>query len=416
MKETLTERQLERYRNCLKNRFPIIGAIICWQVLKRLEKHREDPRVVSLLVEFLKSDSKFISSRAEEILSSLTTKGAIDTICEYAILNPKSKVAEICVKKAYKPSDSERLCLFLFVTRQLDEYFKEDRDFITLRIIYEHSEQFIRDRIMEVVREGDIRCQPFAIMPRKSLRECSEQEITLALESCIRHKDWERLFSASLELPLKYSLPMFILLRDLEWSPQEPSQRALFEKIKAHLKDVKFTKPEPQKWTSKLFEIWLSRGRRLEYQLVGEDALVKRLESATPVEAVSIVGALARKETRNQQVIDKIQNHKHWFVRLAGVLTGITKDIVIDRFYEDNWWIKELTGLPGALEFWPQHATPSDLARLNNAPPSAYLGDIGKIRMILREILQWRVTTGTFVEMAIEATPTSAEFVKVGTD
>jgi len=72
--------------------------------------------------------------------------------------------------------------------------------------------------------------------------------------------------------------------------------------------------------------------------------------------------------------------------------------------------------LPGVLEFLPQRATPSDLAKLNNAPPSAYTGELGVVRSVLREILAYRVTTGSFAEMVIEATPTSAEFVKVGTD
>ncbi|MGC8744509.1 MAG: hypothetical protein ACP5T0_11585 [Verrucomicrobiia bacterium] len=416
MKKNLKDKQLEKYKNCLNFRFPVIGWLICWRVLKILDNHREDTRVVSLLINFLNSDSLFVSKRAEDILSKLTSKSAIDTICEYAILNPKSNAAKICLNKGYKPSDDERLCLFLFVTGQLDEYFKEDPDFTMLRIIYEHSEQNIRDRIMDIVKEGDIRCQPFALMPRKSLTECTEQEIKLALESCVRHKDWDRLFIAALELPLKYSIPTFILLRDTDWKPKNPEHESLFNKIKPHLAELKFDEPEQQKYKSKTMEIWLSQGKRLEYQLLSEEVLVRRLDSAKPPEAVAIIAALARKQIRDEKVIDKIRNHPHWLVRLAGILTGITKDIVIDKFYEANWWIKELSGLPGVLEFWPQQATPEDLAKLNNAPPSAYEGVNGKIRYILREVLQWRVTTGTFAEMVIEATPTSAEFVKVGED
>ncbi|MGC8830570.1 MAG: hypothetical protein ACP5TE_12425 [Verrucomicrobiia bacterium] len=416
MKPFLTNKKLQRYRSCLQTRFPLIKWLICWRVLKMLENYREDPRVVSLLIEFLDSDSRFVSRRAEEILLNLTSKNAIDTLCEYAILNPKSKAARICLKKHYKPSDNERLCLFLFVTGQLEDYFKEDPDFAILRIIYEHADQNIRERIMDVVREGDIRCQPFAIMPRKSLVECTEQEIKLALESCIRHQDWDRLFTAALELPLKYSLPVFLLLKDKNWIPKNPDHTALFEKIKSHLSDFQFDESKQEKWTSKTFEIWLSQGRRLEYQLLSEEVLLRKLDSAKPTEGVTIVAALARKQVRNERVIDKIRNHPHWLIRLAGVLTGITKDIVIDRFYEVNWWVKELAGMPGVLEFWPQQATPEDLSKLNLAPQSAYEGVNGKVRSILRDLLQWRITTGTFAEMVIEATPTSAEFVRVGED
>jgi len=206
------------------------------------------------------------------------------------------------------------------------------------------------------------------------------------------------------------------MFRDMNWEPQQPEHKSLFERIKSHLIGFEFAEPLPKQWTSKLFDTWLSQGRRLEYQLLDEDVLFRRLDSAKPYESVSIVSALARKETRNERVIDKIRNHPHWLVRLAGFITGITKDIAIDKFYEINWWIKELAGLPGVLEFLPQRATPSDLAKLNNAPPSAYTGELGVIRSVLREILAYRVTTGSFAEMVIEATPTSAEFVKVGTD
>ena len=416
MKKKLTESQLKQFREYLKVKFPILSWIIRWRILKILENYREDPQVVLMLIDLLNSDSTYLKTRAEEILLSLNSTDAIDAICEYVILNPKSKAAEICLRKQYRPSDNERLILYFFVTRQLDEYFKEDHDFTMLRIIYEHSEQVIRERIMEVVREGDIRVQPFAIMPRKFLSQCTEEEIKLAFESCIRHKDWERLFLAALELPLKYSLNVFIMFRDMNWEPQQAEHKSLFERIKSHLIGFEFAEPLPKQWTSKLFDTWLSQGRRLEYQLLDEDVLFRRLDSAKPYESVSIVSALARKETRNERVIDKIRNHPHWLVRLAGLITGITKDIAIDKFYETNWWIKELAGLPGVLEFLPQRATPSDLAKLNNAPPSAYTGELGVIRSVLREILAYRVTTGSFAEMVIEATPTSAEFVKVGTD
>lgn len=416
MKTTLTKAQLQKFKEYLNIKFPIISWIIRWKILNILENYRENPQVVLMLIDLLTSDLVYLRSRAEQILSNLTTSNAKDALCDYVILNPKSKASEICLKKQYRPSDNEQLCLYLFVTRQLDEYFKEDQDFTMLRIIYEHTEQIVRERIMEVVREGDIRVQPFAIMPRKSLSECNEQEIKLAFESCIRHKDWERLFLAALELPLKYSLNIFIMFRDMDWEPQMPEYKSLLEKIKSHLNGFEFSEPPSKPWNSKLFEVWLSQGRRLEYQLLDEDVLLRRLDSAKPYEAVSIISALARKETRNERVIDKIRNHPHWMARLAGLITGITKDIAIDKFYETNWWIKELAGLPGVLEFLPQRATPSDLAKLTNAPPSAYTGQLGTIRSILREILAHRVTTGTFAEMVIEATPTSAEFVRVGTD
>jgi hypothetical protein len=409
----ITEEKLNKYRRYLTIRFPLIGFILCYHAIEILEKNKEDPRVTLTLVDYLNSKWKRISERAERALSSLKSKQAIDTLCRFAIQNPEHKVAEICKKCGYHPSDEEEECLFLFVTRQLDEFFKIDPDFTTLRIIYEHSDEKIREKILDVVRSGDARCQPFAMQPRKELTSCTEQEIRLAIDSCIRHKDWDRLFNSALELPLKYSIPVFILLRNTDWTPAQPELRELYEKIKTHLEGINFKEFKIPNWRSHLFETWLARGKRLEYQLLSEDTLLRRLETATPLEAVPIVSALAIKATRNERIIQYIRTHPHWPVRLAGTLTGLTKDIVLDRTLESNWWINELSGLPGVLEFWPCRATPGDLAKLNLAPASAYEGEFGKYRAILRDILAYKVTTGTFAEIVIEATPTSAEFVRV---
>lgn len=409
----ITEAKLKQYRRYLEIRFPLLNFLLCYFAVKTLENHREDPRVILVLIDYVNARWKKIAARAEQALSSLKSKQAIDALCEFVIHHPEHKVAEICRRCGYRPSNEEDECLFLFVTRQLDEFFKIDPDFTILRIIYEHADDKIREKILDVVRSGDARCQPFAIRPRKALIDCTEQEIKLAVDSCIRHKDWERLFNSALELPLKYSIPVFILLRDLDWTPEKPELRELYEKIKSHLEGVSLKEFKIPNWRSHLFETWIARGKRLEYQLVSEDTLLRRLEAATPVEAVSIVSALAIKATRNERIIQYVRTHPHWFVRLAGLLTGLTKDIVLDRMMEPNWWINELSGLPGVLEFWPCRATPGDLAKLNYAPPSTYEGEFGKYRAVLREILAYKVTTGTFAEIVIEATPTSAEFVRV---
>ncbi|MCX7872120.1 MAG: hypothetical protein N2487_02405 [Verrucomicrobiae bacterium] len=412
----ITELKLNKYRRYLKIRFPLVGFILSYHAIEILENEREDPRVVPLLVEYADSRWRIVSRRAERALASLKSRQAIDAICNFAVLNPEHKVVKICVKCGYRPSDEEDECLFLFVTRQLDEFFKIDPEFTILRLLYEHAEQRVKERILEVVRSGDIRCQPFAIQPRKALTECTEQEIKLAIDSCVRHKDWERLFISALELPLRYSLQIFMILRDIGWNPEKPDLRELFERIVVLLNGLKYEEFRTNDWSSHLFETWMGRGKRLEYQLLNEDVLFHRLEIANPVEAVHIVSALAIKGTRTERIIQYVRMHPHWFVRLAGLLTGLTKDIVMDRMRESNWWINELSGLPGVLEFWPSRATPGDLVKLNHASQSAYEGAYGIYRSILKEILAWKVTTGTFAEIVVDATPTSAEFVRVGSD
>ena len=44
-------------------------------------------------------------------------------------------------------------------------------------------------------------------------------------------------------------------------------------------------------------------------------------------------------------------------------------------------------------------------------PPEAFQGKLGAVRKMLRTVLGYRVTTGTFVEMQIEGGETDAQFV-----
>ncbi|MFC1806602.1 formylglycine-generating enzyme family protein, partial [Planctomycetota bacterium] len=81
----------------------------------------------------------------------------VDMLCELAIQDPGGRAARICIKAGMVPSLYARACLFLFVTRQLDEYFLRDPDFSCLREEFARAGPALQKRVMQVLR-SDERC------------------------------------------------------------------------------------------------------------------------------------------------------------------------------------------------------------------------------------------------------------------
>jgi len=355
------------------------------------------------------------ATRASESLSSLDFPAAVDALCDEAIQDPDGPAARLCVRTGKRPSDHERACLFLFVTRQLDAYFQEDFEFQNLRLQYDRADAGVRAHVMEVVRSGDRRCAGFFGTRSKPLPECSEAEIKLALDSWVRHQDWARLLQGCLELPLKYSLPALARLRQSAWEPESADLRSVCRQI---LADADTEAPSPPKQnqpsaTSSVFEQWLARGTSGELSKLSESELVKRLETTTPPEGVTIVAALAARRTTGESAIQAVKNSPHWLVRLAGHTVGLyPPDLTSDGVQDSNYWITELATAKGVLDFWPGQATPAELESLSAAPAEAWVGKLGAARKVLRTVMSHRITTGTFEPMIVEVAEFAGEFVE----
>jgi len=405
-----TNDDLQKLGKDLRDTTLVIGGFRRKAAVKALAERRNEPAATVLLVAALGLSG--VAELATVALRDLKSAGAIDVLCAEATRAPQGQAAKLCLEKQYRPSDHEKACLYLFVTRQLDEYFKEDFEFQNLRLQYDRADEKLRALVMDVVRGGDRRCLPFITRPRKALHECTEEEIKLALKSCLRHKDWNRLYKACLELPAKYSFPAWDRFRASGWQPEDAALASLYKQILADSAGQTVEPPSPPKATSGVFERWLAEGRKPELASASESELVNRLKSATPPEGVPLVAALAAKPKCSEATIKAVAENEHWLVRLAGLATGLTKDVLRDGQQKDsNYWVNELAGAAGVLEFWPGNATPVDLEKLKNAPAEAYAGKLGAVRKVLRTIMGYRVTTGSFEELHVEAGENAAEFV-----
>ena len=387
------KQKLDNWRAALVSRFPIIGAMRRRRAVTEMLAAKEDPTVVPILAEVAGLSDRSLAQQATDALAGLKVPAAIDALCAVALRQPAGPLAKLCKESNYRPSAAEPDSLFLIATRQLDLYLSESEygkdAFRTLRAAYDGTDDTVRSLVMEVLRSGDRRFEEF-FGKAKPLPECTEDEIKLILEGWVRHRSWPQLFDACLEIPLKYSFPLLDRFRGSGWEPNPPEHKSLYKRILADSQGQAIAPPAPPPAESSLFEKWLAEGQQGELAQLSETQLMERLQSATPPQGVSIVAAIAHLPgQRSSGTISTIAGHEHWLVRLAGLATGLTKktDITQDVSTDSNYWIGELSGAAGVLEFWPCKATPKDVQTLAKAPPEAFVGKLGAVRKVLRTIL-----------------------------
>ena len=393
---------LTRLRRALDASLPVIGPWRRRRAAARLELEKERPVVVSFLVELFESHRKENSAWAAQVLSSLQTPTARDTLCEAALGRPRGGGATVAMATGYQPTDPERACVFLFVTRQLDRYFEEDFEFQNLRLEYDRAEPELRAHILSVLRSGDSRCLGF-FGARKKLSECSSREIMLALQSFRKHGDHARLFRSFLELPLKYGLPILGELAATGWEPDDAVEKSLLKQALAERRGHAYPPPrgdpEPGAWVAQQ----LRAGSTSEtVRGLTEEELIERLGTASPTDGVVLVGAIAARPVFSLQAAKLLEQSPHWMIRFAAASSGIFADLSRDEWSDENFWVRANAPKVPVLEFWPQRATPAHLEALTEARPAAWQGALGAARKVLHLLLAYRITTGQFDALVVE--------------
>ncbi len=397
----MTTSELKKLVQHLRHPLPLFGVMQQRAACRALAAEG-GAEAVPHLIWALSAQDEQVCAMAEAALRGLPPGAACDALCEAALRDPSGSLAHLCIETHQRPSDPERACLFLFVTRQLDAYFQEDFAFQHLRLQYDRADSALRTRVMEVVRSGDRRCLGF-FGPRKPLTECKDDEIRLAIDSALHHQDWDKLFQAFLDLPLKYGLPLLEPFRKSGWTPAQPELRSVLTQV---LQDTRGeTLPAPEaKATSSVFTKWLEKGRVGALACLDAETLLQRLANAAPPEGVAIVSALRGKIAPGSAPAQTVMSSPHWPVRLAGHAIGLVgSDLHHNTANDDNYWVNQLANVSGVLDLWPVRATPDDLESLKQAPPEAWTGKLGAARRVLQTLLTYHITTGVFEVMALEA-------------
>jgi hypothetical protein len=376
----------------------------------------EGANAVKAILALVADPDDTVRANATGALEKLTPGPAQDALCEEAIDNPSGPAAQLCVRTGKRFRDPEQACLFLFVTRQLEAYFKEDHEFQNLRMAYDRAGKTVQAQVWAVIRSGDNRVIGALGESPKRLSELTDEQRKTLLESTVRHKAWPKLLSICLELPLKHTLPFLPELRGAGWEPESPDLKAVLRGILADSDGAAVPVVKKAPAASSLFEQWVSR--RLEGALAqaNEAELQQRLASAPPPEAVAIVAALAAKAQPNSAATQTVRQSPHWLVRLAGRATGLSLDLAEDNVADPNYWVKEVASMAGVLEFWPNRATPADLEALAAVPAEAWTGKLGAARRILRTIMAYRVDVGEAEPLVVGPDELVPEIVPVDKD
>lgn len=362
----MDEKQIAKYRKRLNSQIPIVG-----ELLKR--------------------------SAARKLAES-TDPAANDTLCEIAIREPNGSAARICIESGKRPSESERACLFLFVTRQFEEFYQENYGFHYLRMQYPKNDPPVQKHILDIVR-SDKRLGLGFFGKRKPISECTDWEIQLAITAALRSKNWPLLFRAFLDLPLKYGYPLLESFRQSGWNPDEAQFNQLYKQVLSFSQNQNAPSNKESNPSCSLFEQWLAKGESAPYTNLSESDLLKRLQSCEPLEGVSLVAALAKRSPSGSRAAQPVQQHSHWLVRLAGYATGLCFDIPLNDMKNDNYWIQKLVDPTGILELWPCKTTRVHLDELRNSPREAWQKKFGAMRNVLQALIDYHIATGVYDEI-----------------
>lgn len=349
-----------------------------------------------LLLQGLKDADPDVRSQADAEIRRLPKGPVCDAICEIAIRDPNGDAAKVCDSAGLLPAEQGRLCLLLFVTRKLDTYFKEDDNFRYLRAEYDAADPTVQEHVLSVVRSGDRRCGGF-LGGRKQLRECTEVEIGVAIDSAAGHRDWARLFRAVQELPLKYGLPVVEMLRTSGWSPEDPAARRLLEQVLADTAGLQAIE-ERAKPDSSPFSQMLAAGADPKYASQSEADLMRLLEGSDPPAGVGIVAALAKKVAPGSPNAEKVLASPHWMVRLAGFACGLSADLRSTTVNDPVYWVRELARPSAALDLWVCDGGPKDMEALDSGGLNKALGRMGVARRALRTLLAYRLASAVVWE------------------
>lgn len=408
------ENENERLGNLITRRNYVATEPLQLRILTMLKCGKrvvlDQAYAVPFLTSLLSDSDPIVRASAVKSLEQVAPGAAQDALCEEAIKSPKGEAARLCLRMGKRPGNHERLCLFLFVTalldrRQLDHYFNEDPQFQTLRFQFMRADVAVQEHVLEVARFGDPRCAGLFKTRNRPLTECTDTELRLAIKSWLYHADWTSLFQACLELPLRWSLAALKFLRDSNWEPEPPELNSLYREILGDGLQQALAAADPANAAISFLEQWLARGVARHLVRLNDVTPRERLKAtATPLEGVAVVGALAgKKEMYAADFARTVEESPHWLVRLAGHETGLYASYFPHRGVEDaNYWINALDSATRVLDFWPGKATPEELQDFLNAPPEAWMGKLGAARRVLRTIVEYRQRASAFVPMVIE--------------
>ena len=148
------QRDLKKWRAGLHATFPLIGDLRRKWAMEALERHRHDPEVVPLLIEALDLKDEAVRSRASQALGSLSSRGAIDALCDRWAKQRDKRLGQIVTERKYMASSPAALrVLSALKCGALDLLAQSDAEVIAhLVAALQDADAVIRKNAMAVLR------------------------------------------------------------------------------------------------------------------------------------------------------------------------------------------------------------------------------------------------------------------------
>ncbi|OPY23551.1 MAG: WD domain, G-beta repeat [Methanobacterium sp. PtaU1.Bin242] len=241
-KDHMSPLELEALKEELYLPLPIIGEETRKSAAKKLSQAILEGQTSAIEImadAIVRSDNDEVINTAKTSLNDIPSPIAVESLCDYILINKNFPVEHIIINNGYKPANTQKRVLFYVITRQWQEYenldLKQDRHL--LKKAYQNTKAQIKERLLEVICEnGKSKILEEILILRDNkahMNQFSDPEwdsIITIFETLKRYDDlWDLIFRA----PVYYSYRMFNILDQAGYQPPVTDQ-TIWETLKKH--------------------------------------------------------------------------------------------------------------------------------------------------------------------------------------
>jgi hypothetical protein len=206
-----------------------------WEAMTEVEA-----RFIPLLVEATENRDEEISYTARMSLEHLARPEAQQLLCRIIIEQSYPVAEAAAVSAGYQPTEPYQRALFFFLTEQWEQYEAIDFDQRMLKVAYQTADTELRERLSERIRSSGRSAYLNVLVEANreasgaiALLERNRNEDTqLLLEVLSEAKEWTRLWTLALQMPVEWSVRTVKILITNSWQPKRIEERETFLKLK----------------------------------------------------------------------------------------------------------------------------------------------------------------------------------------
>jgi WD40 repeat protein len=228
--------QLDKYRQQLRGRTPLIGGWLQNQALKTLTLDGSAEAVRVLADAVVQAEDEALANTALESLQQLAAQGNVaaqEALCRLVIHHDHPQARKLVEAAGYVPHEETNRALFYFLTECWHEYESLDFDHSLLRRAYDAGDHRLRRRLAAKARQaGRIEWVEIAAGGKQGRRLgiMTDSEWHTAVALLETQGRWPELWRLAQEAPPRWSARILRRLKKLRWLVPE-EDRAGFKEL-----------------------------------------------------------------------------------------------------------------------------------------------------------------------------------------